>query len=128
MTNRSLNVTGYTFGFGIVIVMVLPLKVIVPAPWLRRLQPEVTRVGVMVGVSVMVGDNVMVGLTVGEGVMVGVSVNTGVFVDVLVGVLEGVNVGVATVGVAVEVSATNVEGGTVTTIATLTKMVRALLA
>ncbi len=46
----------------------------------------------------------------------------------LVGVLEGVNVGVFTVAVAVGVDGRKVEGGTVTTIATLTKMVRALFA
>ena len=109
-----------------VIVMVLPLKVMVPAPWLSRSHPEVTRVGVILGVSVMVGLTVAVKVRVGEGVMLGVSVNIGVFVGVSVGVLEGVNVGVAIVAVAVGVSGKKVEGGTVTTIATLTKIVRAL--
>ena len=105
-----------------VIVIVLPTRVIAPACWLRRSQPDVTRVGVMVGERVMVGESVIVGVTVG------VSVNTGVFVAVLVGVEDGVNVGVATVGVEVGEDGINVEGGTVTTMDTLTKTVRALSA
>lgn len=111
-----------------VMVIVLPLKVIVPAPWLRRSQPEVTRVGVMVGVKVIVGERVIVGEIVIVGVMLGVSVNIGVFVGVSVGVSVGVGVGVSTVAVAVGVDGCQVEGGTVTTIDTLTKMVRALSA
>ena len=107
--------------------MVLPLKVIDCARTavLKLLHP-VTLVGVIVGVSVMVGVSVTVGEIVAVGVMVGVSVNTGVFVAVLVAVLVGV--GVSTVGVKVGVDGMNVEGGTVTTMDTLTKMVRALFA
>ena len=108
-----------------VIVMVFPDNVIVPG--LRVLQKD-TDVGVMVGVFVSVGVSVMVGVSVRVGVRLGVFVNTGVKVAVLVGVLDGVNVGVATVAVAVGVDGIKVEGGTVTTIDTLTKMVRALFA
>lgn len=110
-------------------VMVLPLKVIACA-WTAalRLPHPVTSVGVMVGVSVIVGVSVMVGVIVSVGVMLGVSVNSGVFVGVSVGVSVGVNVGVSTVAVAVGVFGKKVEGGTVTTIDTLTKMVRALSA
>ena len=114
-----------------VMIMLLPDKVIVPC-W--TLPQPVTMVGVMVGVRVMVGVVVMVGVIVRVGVSVrvgvtlGVAVNTGVFVAVSVGVLEGVNVGVFTVGVAVGEEGRKVEGGTVTTMGTLTKMVRALIA
>lgn len=85
-------------------------------------------VRVIVGVFVMVGVSVRVGVRVSVGVRLGVFVNTRVFVAVLVGVLEGVNVGVFTVGVRVGVDGRKVEGGTVTTIGTLTRMVRALIA
>src|SRR5690349_22153024 len=76
----------------------------------------------------MVGVSVRVGVRVGVSVRLGVAVKTGVNVAVLVGVLEGVNVGVFTVGVAVGVDGKKVEGGTVTTMGTLTKIVRALFA
>jgi hypothetical protein len=85
-------------------------------------------VGVIVGVLVIVGLSVGEAVMVGDGVMEDVAVNTGVLVGVSVGVLDGVNVGVATVGVLVGVEGIKVEGGTVTIIATLTKTVRALRA
>ena len=115
------------------IVIVLPDKVIAPAPLWRLKHPD-TCVGVTdgvrvnVGVFVIVGVRVTVGVSVGEGVRVGVGENMGVFVGVSVGVLDGVKVGVFAVGVAVGVDGRKVEGGTVTTMATLTKMVRALFA
>lgn len=112
---------------GIVSVMVLPERVICPACVLRLLQP-VTMVGVMVGVFVIVGLSVGEAVMVGDGVMDAVAVKMGVLVGVSVGVLDGVKVGVATVGVLVGVEGLNVEGGTVTIIATLTKTVRALRA
>ena len=78
---------------------------------------------VIVGVRVTVGEGVRVGVWVSVGVKIGV------FVGVLVGVLVevGVLVGVFVI-VAVGVEACHVDGGTVTTIATLTKTVRALSA
>ena len=69
----------------------------------------------------------IVGVRVGEGVWLGVLVNTGVGDGVKVGVFVGVGVGVGVlVGVLVGVFGRNVDGGTVTWIATLSRIVRAL--
>ena len=108
-------------------VMALPDIWIVPC--VIALQPN-TPVGMMVEVKVIVGTVVAVGLKVavgGKGVRVGVLVNAGVGVRVAVGV--GVRVGDGEgdgVNVYVAVLGSKVRGGSVTTISTDTRIVRAL--
>ena len=87
-------------------------------------------VGAMVNVEIVVavGLSVIVGGNVGVWVRVGVLVNTGVGVGVRVGVFVGVSVGVGEgVSVCVAVLASQVKGGAVTSIATDTRILRALL-
>ena len=84
-------------------------------------------VGVNARVLVTVGESVAVRVRVAVGVAVGVFVFTTVGVGVLVGVFVGVGVSVGVgEGVAVDEAAIQVDGGTVTWMATLTKTVRAL--
>lgn len=114
-----------------VMLIVLPESVI--GPCLRPL--HATGLGVIEGVTgsvavfVTVGVRVIVGDGVNVAVKVGVFVNTGVLVGVGVGVLVGVGVRVGVrVCVAVGEDGCQVDGGTVTWIATLTRTVRALSA
>ena len=108
-------------------VMELPDICIVPCE--IALQPN-TPVGIMVEVKVIVGIVVAVGLKVAVG---GKGVRDGVFVNADVGVRVGVGVGVRVgdgegdgVKVYVAVLGSNVLGGSVTTISTDTRIVRAL--
>jgi hypothetical protein len=82
-----------------------------------------------VGESVLVAVGVTVDEGVGLGVRLGVLVTSGVGEGVSVGVSVGVKVGEAIgEGVQVGVEGVQVEGGTVTWMETLTKIVRALSA
>jgi hypothetical protein len=112
--------------------IILPENVIFPQV---RLSQRGTRVGETVGervfdgVSVIVGDSVTVGESVGVGVTLGVLVKSGVGEGVKVAVLVGVGVGEKIgEGVWVGVEGVQVDGGTVTWMATLTKTVRELWA
>jgi hypothetical protein len=90
-----------------------------------------TAVAVGLAVNVAVANAVSVDVTVGVSVTVEVEVTVLVNteVGVSVGVLEGVKVAVGVfVTVAVGVGGIQVRGGSVTTMATLTRMVRALSA
>jgi hypothetical protein len=113
--------------------MVMLIVLAMPSPAGRTMGPFVrlaqtgTALPVAVGGITRVGVFVIVGVNVGEGVTEGVSVNTGVGDGVKVGVFVGVGVGVGVlVGVQVGVNGVYVDGTIVTTIGTLTKMVRAL--
>ena len=108
-----------------VMVIVFPDNVIFPCVELH----DGTRVDVGEGVKEGVRVKVTVGESVADGVILGVLETSGVRDAVSVGVSEAVLVGVTgSVGVLVGVEGVYVEGGAVTTIATLTRMVRALCA
>lgn len=112
-----------------VISIVLPETVMGPCV-MKQLMGDGEIVGAMVNVEIVVavGLSVIVGGNVGVWVRVGVLVNTGVGVGVRVGVFVGVFVGVGEgVSVCVAVLASQVKGGAVTSIATDTRILRALL-
>ena len=122
-------------GTGLLMVRVIVLPENEMEPAVIELQP-VTPVGILVGVRVSVGEGVMVevGVIVGVSVLVGVldgvseiasvgeGVNVGVSVGVSVAVSVGVLLGVGGVG---ELTGTFV-GGSVTTMDTARRIVRAL--
>ena len=125
-------VNGQMYGFVICMMSICPEVVSLP-PVTSPHRPAGIGVGVMVGVSDAVGVNegvevsVMVGVNDAVGVLLGVSLTNGVGVSVGVSVNVLVAVGVFVI-VAVGVGGIQVLGGSVTTIATLTRIVRALSA